>query len=69
MVNQKHLPLRAAATASGRSYWRLRAAIQSGDLRATQFTKGGKYYIRPEDLEAYFDAHTVSPLSEKAVGQ
>ena len=66
MTNKQILTLREAATAKERSYWRLRAAILSGDLRATQFTKGGKYYIRPEDLEAYFDSHTVSPLSEKA---
>jgi hypothetical protein len=67
MLNQKHLTLREAATATGRSYWRLRAAVLSGDLRATQFSPRGKIYIRPADLEAYFEAHTVSPLSGKAI--
>jgi len=68
MLNQKHLTLREAATASGRSYWRLRAACLDGSLRATQFTPRGKIYIRVEDLEAYFDAHTVSPLSPGKAG-
>ena len=67
MVNQKHLTLREAATVSGRSYWRLRAAILSGDLRATQFSPRGKIYIRPDDLEAYFESHTVNPLAGKVV--
>jgi hypothetical protein len=65
MLYQKHLTLREAATASGRSYWRLRAAVLSGDLRATQFSPRGKIYIKPSDLEKYFEDHTVSPLSGK----
>lgn len=66
METKQRLTLREAASASGRSYWRLRAAILSGDLRATQFSPRGKIYIKPCDLEAYFDAHTVSPLSGKS---
>jgi len=65
--NQKRLSLRDAATASGRSYWRLRAAVIDGSLRATQFSPRGKIYIKPEDLESYFERNTVSPLSLKAV--
>ncbi len=61
-----HLTLREAANASGRSYWRLRAAVLTGALRATQFSPKGKIYIRPEDLEAYFDAHTVNPAASEA---
>jgi len=66
MFNKQNLTLREAASATNRSYWRLREAVLRGELRATQFTKGGKYYIRPDDLEAYFEANTVSPLSVKS---
>jgi hypothetical protein len=65
-MNKKHISLQEASSESGRSYWRLREAVLRGELRAMQFTKGGKYYVRPGDLEAYFDAATVSPLSTKA---
>jgi hypothetical protein len=65
-TTKQRITLREAATESGRSYWRLRAAVLSGELRATQFTPRGKIYIKPVDLEAYFEAHTVSPLSGKA---
>ena len=67
MTTKQNLSLREAATAKQRSYWRLREAVLRGELRATQFCKGGKYYVKPEDLEAYFDAHTVSPLCGKVV--
>jgi len=66
MYTKQNLTLREAASAKGRSYWRLRDAVLRGELRATQFIKGGKYYVKPADLEAYFEAHTVSPLSAKA---
>ena len=66
MPTKQNLSLREAAAATGRSYWRLREAVLRGDLRATQFSPRGKIYIKPCDLEAYFERHTVSPLSVKA---
>jgi excisionase family DNA binding protein len=65
MPTKQHLSLTEAAAATGRSYWRLRESILRGELKATQFTRGGKYYVKPDDLEAYFEAHTVSPLAGK----
>jgi hypothetical protein len=67
MSNKKHLSLQEAASDYTRSYWRLREAILRGELKASQFTKGGKYYVKPEDLEAYFERNTVSPLAGKVV--
>ena len=67
MFNKQNLSLQEAATATKRSYWRLREAVLSGQLKATQFCKGGKYYVKPEDLESYFESHTVNPLAGKVV--
>jgi len=67
MPTKQNLSLAEAAAATGRSYWRLREAVLRGELRATQFSPRGKIYIKPSDLEAYFEAHTVSPLSGKVV--
>jgi hypothetical protein len=67
MEHKQYLSLTEAAKAKGRSYWMLREAVLRGELRATQFTPRGKIYIRPIDLETYFEAHTVSPLSGKAI--
>jgi hypothetical protein len=66
MTNKKHLSLQEAASETGRSYWRLREAILRGELKASQFSKGGKFYVKPCDLESYFETNTVSPLSGKA---
>jgi len=67
MQTKQNLSLQEAAAATGRSYWRLREAVLRGELRATQFSPRGKIYIRPADLDAYFERNTVSPLSGKAV--
>lgn len=67
MFNKQNLSLQEAASAKNRSYWRLREAVLRGELRATQFCKGGKYYVKPEDLEAYFERNTVSPLAGKVI--
>jgi hypothetical protein len=67
MPTKQNLSLAEAAAATGRSYWRLREAVLRGELRATQFSPRGKIYIKPCDLESYFDAHTVSPLAGKVV--
>ena len=67
MLNKQNLSLQEAAAAKNRSYWRLREAVLRGELRATQFCKGGRYYVTPEDLEAYFESHTVNPLAGKVV--
>jgi hypothetical protein len=65
MEPRKNLSLSEAALVTGRSYWVLRSAVTSGALKATQFAAGGKIYIKPSDLDAYFDAHTVPPASAK----
>ena len=67
MEQKQYLSLTEAAKDKGRSYWMLREAVLRGELKATQFTPRGKIYIRPVDLEAYFESHTVSPLSGKAI--
>lgn len=63
---KKYLSLTEAAALTCRSYWMLRGAVLSGALAATQFTPRGKIYIRPADLDAFFEANTVSPLSVRA---
>ena len=65
MLTKQNLSLSEAAAATGRSYWRLREAVLRGELRATQFSPRGKFYIKPCDLDDYFAAHTVSPLAGK----
>ncbi len=67
MANKKHLTLQEAASEYGRSYWRLREAILRGELKASQFSKGGKFYLKPSDLEDYFERNIVSPLAGKVV--
>jgi hypothetical protein len=66
--HRKYLSLKEAATLSGRSYWQIRESVLNGDLAATQFKPGGKFYITPAALDALFASHMVSPLSNLKAG-
>ncbi len=65
---KKYLSLKEAAEESGRSYWALRDAALLGELKTTRFgrTGKGKFYIKPADLEAYFNRNAHGPLAEVA---
>ena len=64
MNPKKYLSLLEASKDSPRSYWSLREAFLNGELKGTRFSPRGKIYIKREDLDQYFEAHSTGPLAE-----
>lgn len=64
---KKFITIAEAAKITGRTYETLRRAVIRGELRASQFTPRGTIYVKPGDLDKYFEDHVVNPLAGRIV--
>jgi hypothetical protein len=62
--NKNYLSLQEASTLIGRSYWTLREDIIAGRLSAVRFTPRGKFYLKPDDIEAFIDRSRCKAVGE-----
>jgi hypothetical protein len=63
-TNPNFLTLQQASEKLGRGYWALREDILAGRLAAVRFTRRGRYYLKPADLDAFVERSRSPAVGE-----